>query len=367
MIFRTEELTDKLNIFSSTTDVQYTKFDMNASTLEIVAKGATLEFIIGNSEYVQKISMPNLDPSSNFDVSIDSTTFFNLLNKTTTETIELSVVDKNLYFVGNGTFIIPVIYVDSEMYHVTDIPVENVTISTTISYEILESIITYNAKQFERDMGVDAIQKLYYLDNQGAITFSSGAVVCQFDLSEPIQLLLKPIVSKLFRNFKLSKSDSIKLEVGHRLVGNLTYPVLHMQDDVYSLTIVCPLESLINNYPFAKIRERAFKDLGHEAVVNISNLSDCLDRFRIFTSGILFMEMTPIGIKIYSGSNEEVVLFENQISLNEPYKLSINLEYFYSVLKALPYKFMKLRFGDHVSLTTITQNIYHVIPEVEEV
>lgn len=367
MIFRTEELVEKLSIFSKTTDVQYTKFDKNANTLEIVAKGSTLQFIVGNPEYVQKLSLDNIDSKSDFDVSIDSSIFFNLLSKTTTETIELSVKDKNLYFVGNGTFIIPVIYVDTEMYHVTDIPLENVTISTSISYEILESIITYNAKQFERDMGVDAIQKLYYFDNKGAITFNSGAVVCQFDLADNIKLLLKPVVSNLFRNFKLSKSDSIEMKLGHRLIGNVTYPVLFMKDNLYSLTVVCPMESLINNYPVEKIRERVTKDLGHEVVLNVSNLADCLDRFKIFTSGIIFMEMTSIGVKIYSGSNEETVLYENQIHLDDTYKLSVNLDYFYSVLKTLPYKFMKLRFGDHQSLTTITQNIYHVIPECEEV
>lgn len=367
MIFRTEELIEKLKIFSSTSDIKYNKFDTNASTLEIKTVGSEVHFIVGNSEYVQKFIIQNVGGVTDFDVSIESTPFFNLLFKTTTETVELTVDGKNLKFEGNGTYTLPVIYIDMDMYHVQEIPIDNVTVDTTISYEVLEGIINYNSKQFDRGMGVDAIQKLFYLDSDGCITFNTGAVVTEFKINAPLKLLLKMVVSDLFKNFRFNKSESIKMKIGHKVSGNITYPVLYLEDNSYSLCMICPQDVLISNYPVDKIRERATKDLGHEAVLDVNGFADALDRFKIFTSGIINLEIDQVGISLISGKNVEKILFDSSINLSEVYKLSVNLEYVYSILKTLPYKFMKLRFGDHQSLTVVTQNIFHVIPECEEV
>lgn len=367
MIFRTENLIDNLKIFKGTTDIQYTKFDTNASTLEIKTENGAVKFIVGNTEYVQELSIPTIGVTTGFDVSIDSSTFFNLLFRTTTETISLDLDDKNLKFVGNGTFVIPVIYDGSDMYKVADIPLENVTIDTSISYDDLNTIITYNSRQFDRGMGIDAVQKLFYLDNEGCITFNTGAVVTKFKLGATMKILLKPVVADLFKNFALNKVDSIAMKVGHKVDGQNTYPVLKLTDGTYTLTIVCPLESLMNNYPVDKIRERATKDLGHEVTIECSNLSDAIDRFRIFTDGIVNVTVDNSGMTIHQGTNEEKVLFESAISLPEKYEFSVSLSYLSSILKSLPHKYMKFRFGDHVSLTVVTQNIYHVIPECEDV
>lgn len=367
MIFRTENLIENLKIFKSTTDIQYTKFDRNASTLEIKTDTDVTQFIVGNTEYVQQLNIPTVGVQSGFDVSIDSSTFFNLLFRTTTETISLELSGNNLKFVGNGTFIIPVIYDGSDMYKVSEIPLDNVTIDTSISYEDLNTIITYNSKQFDRGMGVDAVQKLFYLDDKGCITFNTGAVVTTFNLNAKIKIFLKPVVTELFRNFGLNKSDTITLKLGHKIDGNNTYPVLKLTDGTYTLIMVCPLESLLQNYPTELLRDRATKDLGYEATIECANLSDAIDRFRIFTDGIVNVKVNSSGMTIYYGTNEETILFENSISLREGYEFLVSLSYLNSILKSIPHKYMKFRFGDHQSLTIVTQNIYHVIPECEEV
>ena len=46
---------------------------------------------------------------------------------------------------------------------------------------------------------------MYYVDNEGAITFTSGACVTKFDLAGDIKLLFNQRLVKLFKLFKNTK------------------------------------------------------------------------------------------------------------------------------------------------------------------
>ena len=77
----------------------------------------------------------------------------------------------------------------------------NITSSFDIPVDVLKSILKYNTPELNKGVISNPVQKMYYVDEQGAITFTTGACVNKFSLPQPIKLLLNKKIVNLFNLF----------------------------------------------------------------------------------------------------------------------------------------------------------------------
>ena len=74
------------------------------------------------------------------------------------------------------------------------------------------SLYNYNTKQLNIGSVAKPVQKMFYIDNEGCITFTSGACVNNFTLEKPIRVLLN---SRLVNLFKLFKDELVQFNLGY--------------------------------------------------------------------------------------------------------------------------------------------------------
>ena len=105
---------------------------------------------------------------------------------------------------------------NNEMLTLPPITILNKTLDMNISGEILNSILQYNSKELVKTSIAKPIQKLYYLDQEGCITFTTGACVNNFVLEKPVKILLN---NRLVKLFKLFKNSLVKFTLGYDAIS----------------------------------------------------------------------------------------------------------------------------------------------------
>ena len=155
--------------------------------LELLTVEDKLYLNVTNKEYFAS-AIFNLEEKDNLHAVINANTFLKLVAAITTEEIELKIKDGYLLVKANGNYKFSLIYENGELMKLPQIKIDNETLSMNIGGDILNSIITYNSKILSKQDSTP-IQKLYYLDQEGCITFTSCACVNNFKLEKPIKLL----------------------------------------------------------------------------------------------------------------------------------------------------------------------------------
>jgi DNA polymerase III sliding clamp (beta) subunit (PCNA family) len=199
-IIRSEDLKDVCS--KILTAVDSTELSLVTETLELIANGDTLTVGVTNREYFAEVKL-KLEDINDFHATVNATLFLKLISQITTDTIELSVVENTLVVKGNGTYKLPLIFDGEELLKLPKIEIENVTAEFPISADTLNSILQYNSKELTKGTISKPVQKLYYVDELGAITFTNGACVNSFSLAQPIRVLFNNRLVKLFKLFKV--------------------------------------------------------------------------------------------------------------------------------------------------------------------
>ena len=151
-------------------------------TLELKANGSVLDLNITNREYYLTANF-KLGTEEKFDAAVNASLFLKLISKLTTETIEITQESNNIKIKANGQYKLPMIFNNDKMLELPKIEIENVTNTMNINSNILHSIANYNSKELLRGTIANPVQKYYYVDEKGAITFTSGACVNSFALT----------------------------------------------------------------------------------------------------------------------------------------------------------------------------------------
>ena len=340
-------------------------------TLELILVNKILYLQVTNREYFIKVKL-STELEGDFHATVHAELFLKLISKITTELITLDIEGNSLVISGNGNYKLPMVYEGSELLSLPTIEIKNETNSFMVSGKILNSILAYNSKQFAMGNIVNPIQSLYYVDENGAITFTNGATVNKFSFPEPVKLLLN---SKLVKLFKLFKNEDIKFIIGQDVVSSeiIQTKVKFISSDI-ELTSILPMNEVeIKKVPVQAIRDRAFKDYDTVVVVNRDELLQAINRLYIFsdsstsvdrTFGVFTFETDKIIIKDINKVNSEVVKYSNTVVMEENYTCVIDFNDIKLVLETTSDKFINLSFGDHQAIVCSRENIYNVIPEI---
>lgn len=285
MIIKTELLKDSCEKILGA--ISKSKLDDLRDCLELLVEDSHLHLNITNNEYFVSVNIP-LDHNEAFHATINAQQFLKLVAQTSNAEIELANKDANLIFKsGNGRYKLPLIYDDNEVMTLKPINLYNVTVSTEINSDYLHSILNINSKDVAKRSFGSPVQQMYYLDQEGCITFASGACINNYNASNtPFRILLNDSIVKLFKLF--DKEALINFQLGYDIDGTKVQPKLKLSYENIEITsILNNDDNLINSVPVDAIRKKSNKILNNPmntVTIYKNDLLTALNRLEIFNS-----------------------------------------------------------------------------------
>lgn len=338
-------------------------------TLELRTEGSVLNMNVTNREYYVTTKF-ELDQPEEFVAAVNAMLFLNLISKITTEFIDITIDGNTLKVVANGEYKLPMIYNNNTLMELPRIDIENVTNKMVIPSEILQSILIYNSKELARGVPTSPVQSYYYIDEFGAITFTSGACVNSFVLPSPVKMLLSNKVVKLFRLFK--NESSVNFTMGQEAVTDeIIQSKVRFESGNVILTakLIDNTAEFIQKVPVSTIRKVATSDYAYSSVLDKNWLIEILNRILLFNKeneyGKILFNGADVTISDYSGENKETMTSSNDPDLNnDEYSMIINLKKLKLTLEGSSDQYITMCFGDHKSVVIKKPNISDILPEL---
>lgn len=371
MVIKTALLKDYTTKILSAVDTSSSDKSNINETLELEAKGNLLTLNVTNREYFVSVRIP-LDCEESFHASVDADLFLKLISQTTTEDVELGCTEKVLQVRGNGSYKLPLIFEGKNLLSLPRIVINNPTVQMPISTEILNSIALYNSKEITKDSVASPVQRYYYVDEKGCLTFTTGACVNNFELEKPIRILLS---GKIVRLFKLFSGKAVKFTLGFDALSDILIQTkVTFEDEIISLTAVLGCgDDLINMVPVQNIRHRANDIYPYSITLNKNTLLQAINRLLIFAkklkSSVAFdakFTFGPDGVDIAWGTEEvETVAYTgSEVALTDaPYEAILDLNSLKATLTNCEESHLTLRFGNDEAFVVARTNILNVIPQ----
>jgi len=333
--------------------------DKSIGNLELVVKNSSLYMNVTNREFYVAIKFDLAEPEE-FRAVVDANLFLNLISGITTETIEIKA-NTNYMVVksGKSQYKLAMIYDNNELVELPPIFIQNKTVEMPISLDILSSILNVNSKEITKvkNLDVNELSKLYFIDETGCFTFTTGACLNSFTLDKPVKLLFNDKIVKLFKLFKEDVGFSFGYDAG--LDGQLKSKVVFQTPDTYVAAIInCDdiLVQKMQGYCTSTKHMIEGNQLYH-VVLSTRELSEATSRLMMFaknssddTKVVLIrvdMHITPEEVTITdSQGNTETVTVENGSTISEPYDMTVGLNDLKSVIDTTKAEHVTLNCGN---------------------
>ena len=250
-----------------------------------------------------------------------------------------------------------------------EIIIDNPTITMKISGDILN----YNSKELQRGTFSKPVQKMYYIDEKGCLTFTTGACVNYFELEKSIKVLFN---NRLVKLFKLFKGEMTDFTLGYDPIDeNLVQTKVRFETPSISLTAITGCtDDLLKSVPVSAIRGRAEFEYPYSVVLNTQELKDSINRLLLFSAGYgkvkntkpySLFEFKNNEVTIYDSDKEntEVIKFKNGTTFDEQYSMVLDLADLKIVVDTINEDYFSLNFGNHQAVVIKRTSISNVIPE----
>lgn len=371
IIIRTDELKDICSkILTAVDDSDLT---VVTETLQLKTTNNTLILAVTNKEYFVEIRTSLTGEVGEFNATVNAKLFLKLISQITTETIEFNTIDNVLVIKGNGTYKLPLIFDGDKLLELPRIDIVNPTVNMPIESENLLSILQYNSKELTKGSIVRPVQKMYYLDEKGCITFTTGACVNNFNLPKQVSVLLN---SKLVKLFKLFKEGSVDFTLGYDAISDDTIQTkVKFENASVSITSILSCDdTLLRQVPVAGIRARV--DDTYENQINISKdaLIQTINRLMLFVQNGTREVIRPYSkfefkkneVVIWDAKREncEVVSYVGGEANNSNYVAVIDLTDLKLTLESCTESCVTMKYGNQQAIVISRGNVSNVIPEV---
>lgn len=373
MIINSEEFKKVCTTVLSATDGS--ELSTLTETLELKTEGRNLYLNVTNKEYYVSVKF-ELDHEEEFKAAVNATLFLKLIAAITSDTVELTIHDTYMNIKANGNYKIPLIFENEKLMEVPKIEIENQTLTMNIASSILESIVNYNTKQLAVGSVTRPVQKMFYIDNEGCVTFTTGACVNSFTLEQPMRILLN---SRLVNLFKLFKGSLVSFTLGYDAVSEtIVQTKVKFETPSISLTAITGCDdSLLAQVPINVIRGRANKVYDNVVVVNVAEISEAINRLLLFSAGYGSKEnLKPYSTFEFKATNDHVIIYDtkqentevvklqNGTALTTDYNMTLDLVELKKILDCCSEQYVTINFGDHSACVIARGTIKNVLPEV---
>lgn len=372
MIIRTELIKETCS--KILTAVDDNGISVVTELLELEAKGEYLHLAVTNREYFTEVRLPLGEEVAHLHATVNAKLFLKLISLTTSDTIELHSDGSTLTVKGNGSYKLPIVFENDNMMLLPRIEIENVTGEMTLDGETLISILQYNSKEISKNSVVKPVQKLYYVDDKGCITFTTGACVNSFTLDSPIRVLFN---NKLVKLFKLFKDKKVNFSLGYDAISNdiVQTKVRFECDDIVITAILACDDTLLNSVPVTAIRNRANTIHPYSVTLSKSALVETFNRLLLFTNegskdSSKFYSAFEFGtdsvtVYDYGKKNSEVLYYNNEDSnITDTYTAILDITDVKNVLDTCDEQYVTINFGDTQAIVIPRQSVRNVIPEI---
>ena len=374
MVIKTEEFKAVCSTILSAIDNN--EVSSLTETLELKVENKVLYLNVTNGEYYASVKF-ELDHDEVFNAAVNANLFLKLIAAVTTENIELEIKDTYVLVKANGTYKIPLIFKDNALLTLPKIEIANKTVSMKIGGAILESILNYNSKELLRGTVSRPVQKLFYVDEKGCITFTTGACINSFTLEKPIKVLFN---SRLVKLFKLFKNDMVDFELGYDPISEelVQTKVSFTTPKITLAAITSCNDELLKSVPVTAIRGRAEAAYDNNVVLNKDELLDAVNRLLLFSAGYgtaknlkpySMFECAGDSMTIYdsNGENKEVIKFKDSTTVKDPYSMKLDLADLKLILDTITEDYITVAFGNHQAIVLKRTSIANVVPECKTV
>lgn len=342
-------------------------------TLELRTEQNMLYLSTTNKEYYVRIAF-GLDHEEAFHASVNANLFLKLMAAITSETIELTIQGTTLFIKANGNYKLPIITENDTVMEIPVISIANKTLEMNIASSVLDSIVTHNSKQLAIGSVAKPVQKMFYVDHKGCITFTTGACVNTFELEKPFALLLN---SRLVNLFKLFKNTVVKFSLGYDAISEtiIQTKVSFETDSIILTAVTGSDDKLLGQVPVEAIRGRANKAYDNIVVLNVTAVTEAINRLLLFSAGYGSKEnLKPYSLFDFGADkvivydtkkeNTEVLNYQNGTNFTGDYSMTLDLIEFKKVLDSSNEQYITLNFGDHKACVVARGAIKNVLPEV---
>ena len=341
--------------------VDNSEISTDNETLELKTESNILYLNVTNNEYYASVKF-TLAHEEEFHATVNANLFLKLINTSTTETVELKIKDNYMYIKANGNYKLPLVFNNDKLLELPKIEIANKTVEMNIPGETLLSILEYNSKELSKNSAAHTVQKMYYVDQEGCFTFSTGACINNFTLEKPIKILLN---NRLVKLFKLFKEDMVQFTLGFDALQNdIIQTKVKFETPKIKLTAILNCkDELINKVPVAALRVRANKEYPYTVVINKAILNSAINRLSLFNIAIGKFYFEGSNMYISDPNDENVEKVELTSSSEIPYSMHLNLQSIKSVLDTCNEQYFNLSFGDNQSVVLSRANVKNVLPE----
>lgn len=376
MIIKTKDFQEAANKILFAADL-----DKNAANLELKAKDNFLYLNVTNREFYVSIKFP-LETTEEFHAVIDASLFLNLISGITTDTFSLTLHTNHIKVTaGKSSYKLAMIFENDQLMALPVISIQNPTVEMPIEKDILMSILNVNSKELQKVKNAvvsNELQKLYYIDETGCFTFTTGACLNAFTLEKPVKLLLNERIVKLFKLFK----EDVQFCLGKDAAGSgmIATKITMQTTDTYLAALVTCDDLLIEKVmgPCAATKRFISTAYDYRLVLSVNEFFNAISRLQAFTknnkaivgTNSLYM---PVKVTIRDTDlmiqdkfeNVEYVTIENGSYVAGEYEFGVNLIDLKLVLESCKNEHITFNCGDKRSIIISRGAISNLIPEVK--
>lgn len=348
----------------------------DAASLELVVKDGSLRLNVTDREYYVSKIFPLEEPEELHAV-VDAVDFLEYVGGLTVAEFSLAVKDNVLVVkAGKSSHKFPMIYENDALMILYPIMIGNVTVQMPISSDILQSILNVNSKELAKakNMDVNELQKLYYIDETGCFTFTTGATLNSFELEKPIKLLLKDKVVKLFKLFK--EDATLFYGIDALSDGSIQAKVAFTTKDTYVAAVVNCDDVLISKIqgPCSATKGYIGEAYSNSLVLSATEFGAAIGRIinsikrnvdsptARFIPAAVTLSDTDMTITDELGNSESVEI-ESGSRVDTSYTFNINLSDLKLVLDSCKGEHITLNCGNGRSVVITRGKISNLIPE----
>lgn len=371
MILRIEEIQNACGKILAAVDSN--TLSVLTETLQLKTENKNLFISVTNREYFAQVKIP-MNEEIDFHATVNANLFLKLISQITTDTIELNIVDTSLILKGNGSYKLPLIFDGENLLQLPEITINNATSEFEIDSNVLLSILQFNSKELSKGIISKPIQKLYYLDNEGCVTFTTGACVNTFTLDQPVKILLNDRLVKLF---KLFKGEKVHFTLGYDAISDeiVQTKVKFETSDIVITAILSCDDSMLNQFPTRAVRARADASYPYSININREQLIQTICRLLLFSSAnsakdvikpFAMFDFKKDSVVVYDTrkENKEEIYYTNSTSgVEDTYSALLDLNDVKNTLETCTEQYVTIHFGDGAAIVLSRGNIKNVIPE----
>ena len=352
--------------------VDSSELNSMSTFLEIEAQDGMVTLSVANGEYFVSIKIAATGVEE-FHATVNASILLKLITQTTTEDIAFECKDNYLQVIGNGSYKIPLIFEGEEVATLSRLNIYNPTCEMPIERDVLTSIAKYNSKELSKGFISKPVQRCYYVDEKGCITFTTGACVNRFNLPQPVRFLLNNRIVNLFRLFR--DDDVVNFTLGYDQLNNsIIQTKVRFETATTSLTAILQCDDgIINSVPVANIRSMSETVYPYAATIGKDLLLQAIGRLQLFNKNVKgsggIAKCTFTGDKLYLSSvREDVVESVDYVEecpalQDDSYSTALDLDDLKATLMNCDEGQLTFKFGTGRALIIARAHIINIIPQ----